>query len=91
KDVLCVSLYNPPPSSPFYDDKACNGLVEFESLLCNSECKLQRYDLMLCGDLNARTDRYSKDTTVNTYGKLLLQLCISYSLCIINGRIGDDK
>ncbi|WAQ97422.1 ANR54-like protein, partial [Mya arenaria] len=78
------------------------------------------YELLLCGDLNARTGvlndfininlnipvfaqlesifendvnamRISKDNTVNAVGKFLLQFCITYSLCIVNGRVGSDK
>ncbi|WAR29251.1 hypothetical protein MAR_002819, partial [Mya arenaria] len=106
KQILLVSLYNPPQGSPFYTDKTVSGLSEFETLLCNSEYNLQAYELLLCGNLNARTVfaqlesifendvntmRISKDNTVNAVGKFLLQFCITYSLCIVNGRVGSDK
>ena len=35
--------------------------------------------------------RASKDKTTNSYGKELLDLCISSKLRIVNGRVGSDK
>ena len=35
--------------------------------------------------------RASKDKTTNSYGKELLDLCISSELRIVNGRVGSDK
>ena len=34
--------------------------------------------------------RKSKDDTINSYGKELLELCISCEVRIINGRVGSD-
>ena len=35
--------------------------------------------------------RCNTDRTVNSYGKELLNLCVSSNLRIVNGRIGEDK
>ena len=36
-------------------------------------------------------ERNSQDKTVNDYGKILLDFCISTGLRIVNGRCGTDK
>ncbi|WAR04550.1 hypothetical protein MAR_019919, partial [Mya arenaria] len=75
KQILLVSLYNPPQVSPFYTDKTVSGLSELETLLCDSEYNLQAYELLLCGDLSARTGVLNDFININ----------------LINGRVGSDK
>ena len=36
-------------------------------------------------------NRIQKDNVVTGFGNILLNLCIAYSMCILNGRVGDDK
>ena len=61
-------------------------------------------DTLLLGDFNPRTGllldvpdeddipaQSSKDTSVNSYGQYLLDLCIGLNLRIINGRSGNDN
>lgn len=122
KDVLFINMYNPTSQSSVYEkDNLFNcKLQELENTLCNYIDHFESYDMILSGDLNARTGskddfvqlpnriqlfedldelfmndvstkRCSKDQVVNSFGKILLNLCITYSMCILNGRIGDDK
>ena len=38
-----------------------------------------------------RWPQCNTDHSINTYGRELLNLCVSSNLCIVNGRIGRDK
>ena len=118
-DILFINMYNPPSKSPIYQNRNNCALNDLENVLCQDIDNLSRYDILLSGDLNARTGtaedyvivderihefshyddlfsndiatiRCSKDSIVNTFGRVLLNMCISYSMCILNGRVGND-
>ena len=58
----------------------CNLLVESRALDTLSKCP------------NFTAHRYNQDTAdVNKNGKQLISLCHTFYLCIINGRLGQDK
>lgn len=42
-------------------------------------------------DNDMSVERFNKDTTVNSYGYKLIDLCTSCDLAILNGRAGADK
>ena len=53
RDVLYVSLYVPPETSPFYSDLNLSAFQELEER--NISNNLLDNELFVCGDLNART------------------------------------
>ena len=57
KDILFISMYNPPSQSPIYKRTESYNcmLQELENIFCNRIDNLAPYDILLSGDLNART------------------------------------
>jgi hypothetical protein len=63
KDVLFVSAYVHPESSPYYDVfDSENGITCLEECIIDSALKLDEVEIFLCGDLNARTANNVPDT-----------------------------
>lgn len=54
-DVIFISAYIPPENSPFYNDMAQSGIQCIEKLLNDNLDVFKDSDIVLCGDLNART------------------------------------
>ena len=114
KDIYICVAYLSPENSSIFKDKT-NSLFE------DIEKEVSKYcydgDVIIMGDLNARTgrlkdyisddsvnyiplpnnyeidnfrERLNRDNNVNSYGKKLIDLCLSTDLKIVNGRkIGD--
>ena len=88
-------------------DSSYNGdkLETFDLLDYEVARYMRTHDVMMVGDLNARTGlnpdtmscknniqcRYNKDAQVNVYGKHLLQLCKHSGRIISNGRFFYDE
>ena len=118
KDIVFLSAYIPPYSSPFYDSVPYdNGISILDECICSIQAVYPDCDYVICGDLNARissiqpveecemTSRYlddnnclsflnqevcayirkSEDNVINGYGKLLVELCASFGLIVVNG------
>ena len=47
--------------------------------------------IQLDGEINYVVPRANKDTKINTNGRLLIDLCKTTEIAILNGRIGEDK
>jgi hypothetical protein len=61
---------------------ALNFEISQKNILCKNSLE----------ELGYTTDRYSSDTTkVNNYGHRLIQLCKTFNIHIVNGRIGNDS
>ena len=56
KDVLLCILYLPPERSPFYKKSQYEGIPLLEDHLLSLEINIDLYDVLIMGDLNARTD-----------------------------------
>ena len=66
----------------------CSNLTEDIHIDYNVEVLQYTNELLQCP---IEEPRSSCDSTVNTSGRHLIDLCKLYSLCILNGRKGDDK
>ena len=47
--------------------------------------------LLLDGEMNNLLSKANRDTKINSNGRLLVDLCKTTGIAILNGRIGDDK
>lgn len=120
RDIYICSAYIPPEGSTFYIGRDTDPLAVLERDIMNFS---KDGDIMLLGDLNARTaeltdhipqgldnlnslrqkspnstllevlgrmNRNNLDTTSNSYGKAVVELCKNTDMRILNGRtIGD--
>ena len=72
KDIFIVSTYLPPYASPFYDhfdvDNGFSILNDFFSYLY---AKFSNFDIILCGDLNARIKDIQPITECNDFSRYL--------------------
>ena len=66
KTIILVFIYLPPFDSHFYDNKTYHGIKLLESLLLELSQEFD-YELIICGDLNARVGTPSEiiETDIN--------------------------
>ena len=84
--------YIPPKGTTGY-----YGIKDRWDLLSQEVARFKaRGSILLLGDFNARTGvfpppRLSNDSTINDFGKRLLDICEEHSLLILNGNIGNSS
>ena len=112
KDIFVCTVYIPPSESPYYSEEI------FDTMQHQINHYQTQGNVLVCGDLNARTGslpdftadygnkhifgqsfpqnvvnfpRNSSDRQVNKIGKLLIELCQSLGLYLVNGRVRGDS
>ena len=62
-------------------------------MICDFNARTGNLDdcLLLDGEINKIESRANRDTKINSKGRLLVDLCKTTKIAILNGRIGEDK
>ena len=111
KDFYVCGVYIPPCNSKYFESEIFDQLEQ--DILCFSSAG----SVILLGDFNSRTGKYSDtvsqdgnniitndqsesafhpakrnsfDNVLNTHGKKLLEICKTFDLRIVNGRVNGD-
>ena len=63
KDIILTCVYIPPDNSPFYKDMQYSGIQCIESLVVECSELVTNFEMIICGDMNARTG--TLDETIN--------------------------
>ena len=105
KDVLLMCVYVPPAGSPYYNVTGTDNGIQLSSdvhvLLCgdlNARTADTPYEVnssfqlldVHCHKATNLLTRNSEDSEENGYGKMLLNMCSAFGLCILNGTCKGD-
>lgn len=67
-DIILICIYNPPSGSPYYScvDVTCH-IFELEQCIADIMEQFDDYEILICGDLNARTADKQVNSNHNIY------------------------
>ena len=91
KPLILAFVYLPTMDSPFYNNKLYRGIKLLEYQLLDLPLEIENYELIICGDLNARIGDLSEDIEADSNIPDLEEFEEIFQAPFVNKRVSCDK